>query len=59
MLLDGKPIATSDAGADVQGGRVRVREERLYRLVALDRVEDRRVTLRVPAGVSAYAFTFG
>jgi cytochrome c biogenesis protein CcdA/thiol-disulfide isomerase/thioredoxin len=59
VLLDGKAIATSDAGADVQGGRVRVREERLYRLVALDRVEDRRVTLRVPAGVSAYAFTFG
>jgi cytochrome c biogenesis protein CcdA/thiol-disulfide isomerase/thioredoxin len=59
VLLDGKPVAASDAGADVQGGRVRVREERLYRLVALDRVEDRRVTLRVPAGVSAYAFTFG
>jgi cytochrome c biogenesis protein CcdA/thiol-disulfide isomerase/thioredoxin len=59
VLLDGKPIETSEAGADVRGGRVRVREERLYRLVALDRVEDRRVTLRVPAGVSAYAFTFG
>jgi cytochrome c biogenesis protein CcdA/thiol-disulfide isomerase/thioredoxin len=59
VLLDGKPIETSEAGADVRGGRVRVREERLYRLVELDRVEDRRVTLRVPAGVSAYAFTFG
>ena len=59
VLLDGKPIEASEAGADVHGGRVRVREERLYRLVSLDRVEDRRVTLRVPAGVSGYAFTFG
>ena len=36
-----------------------VRGERLYRLVSLDRVEDRRLTLRLPPGVSGYAFTFG
>jgi hypothetical protein len=59
VLLDGKPIAASDAGADVHGGRVTVRGERLYRLVSLDGVEDRRLTLRLPPGVSGYAFTFG
>jgi cytochrome c biogenesis protein CcdA/thiol-disulfide isomerase/thioredoxin len=59
VLLDGEPIKPSEAGADVRAGRVTVREERLYRLVSLDRVEDRRVTLVVPAGVAGYAFTFG
>jgi hypothetical protein len=43
----------------VQDGRVAVREERLYRLVSLPAVEDRRLTLRVPDGVTGYAFTFG
>jgi hypothetical protein len=59
VLLDGEPIKPSEAGADVRAGRVTVREERLYRLVSLDRVEDRRVTLVVPPGVAGYAFTFG
>jgi cytochrome c biogenesis protein CcdA/thiol-disulfide isomerase/thioredoxin len=59
VLLDGLPVAAADAGADVRGGRLTVREERLYRLVSLRRVEDRRLTLRVPPGVTGYAFTFG
>jgi hypothetical protein len=59
VLLDGKPIEASEAGADVRAGRVTVRGERLYRLVSLDRVEDRRLALRLPPGVSGYAFTFG
>jgi cytochrome c biogenesis protein CcdA/thiol-disulfide isomerase/thioredoxin len=59
VLLDGRPIEAGEAGADVSGGRVTVREERLYRLVALDDVEDRRLTLRLAPGVTGYAFTFG
>ena len=59
VLLDGRPVADGEAGEDVRGGRATVREERLYRLVSLPRVEDRRLTLRVPAGVTGYAFTFG
>jgi Thioredoxin like C-terminal domain/AhpC/TSA family len=59
VLLDGQPIAAAEAGEDVSGGRVTVDEQRLYRLVSLAGVEDRRVTLRVPPGVSGYAFTFG
>jgi thioredoxin family protein len=59
VLLDGRPVGDDEAGEDVRGSRVTVREERLYRLVSLPRVEDRRLTLRVPAGVTGYAFTFG
>ena len=59
VLLDGRPVADGEAGEDVRGGRVTVREERLYRLVSLPNVEDRRITLRVPDGVTGYAFTFG
>jgi cytochrome c biogenesis protein CcdA/thiol-disulfide isomerase/thioredoxin len=59
VLLDGRPVAAAEAGEDVRGSRVEVGEERLYRLVSLPRVEDRRLTLRVPAGVTGYAFTFG
>jgi cytochrome c biogenesis protein CcdA/thiol-disulfide isomerase/thioredoxin len=59
VLLDGRPVGPAEAGEDVRGGRVTVREERLYRLVSLPHVEDRRLTLRVPAGVTGYAFTFG
>jgi thiol-disulfide isomerase/thioredoxin len=59
VLLDGRPVGAAEAGADVRDGRVTVREERLYRLVSLPRVEDRRLTLRVPDGVTGYAFTFG
>jgi cytochrome c biogenesis protein CcdA/thiol-disulfide isomerase/thioredoxin len=59
VLLDGRPVGALEGGEDVRGGRVSVREERLYRLVSLPGVEDRRLTLRVPAGVTGYAFTFG
>ncbi len=59
VLLDGRPIKPAEAGSDVHGGRLTVRDQRLYRLVELPRVEDRRLTLELPPGVSAYAFTFG
>jgi cytochrome c biogenesis protein CcdA/thiol-disulfide isomerase/thioredoxin len=59
VLLDGRPVRAAEAGEDARGGRVTVREERLYRLLSLARVEDRRLTLRVPPGVTGYAFTFG
>lgn len=59
VLLDGRPIARSDAGSDVRGATASVQRQRLYRLVSLPRAESRRLTLRVPPGVTAYAFTFG
>jgi cytochrome c biogenesis protein CcdA/thiol-disulfide isomerase/thioredoxin len=59
VLVDGRPVGRASAGEDVRNGRVTVREERLYRLVSLSRVEDFRLTLRVPPDVTGYAFTFG
>ena len=40
-------------------GRYRSPAQRLYRLVSLPRVEDRTLRLRLPPGVTGYAFTFG
>jgi hypothetical protein len=57
--LDGRPIRAADAGADVHGGHVTVRRQRLYRLVQLDDTERHRLTLRFAPGISGYAFTFG
>jgi cytochrome c biogenesis protein CcdA/thiol-disulfide isomerase/thioredoxin len=59
VLLDGRPIAASAAGADVRHGTVTVRRQRLYSLVGLPRSERHRLSLRFAAGISGYAFTFG
>ena len=59
VLLDGKPLPDAEAGPDVSAGRLTVTDQRLYRLVSLPKVEDRKLTLKLPPGVSAYAFTFG
>jgi thiol-disulfide isomerase/thioredoxin len=59
VLLDGRPVPTIAAGADVRNGAVTVERQRLYRLVSLPEVGERDLALRVPPGVSAYAFTFG
>jgi thiol-disulfide isomerase/thioredoxin len=59
ILLDGKPIAKSSAGADVHGSGLTVRGQRLYSLVSRRRAEPHDLEVRVPPGVSAYSFTFG
>jgi cytochrome c biogenesis protein CcdA/thiol-disulfide isomerase/thioredoxin len=59
VLLDGKPLADADAGADVHGGNLGVSRQRLYRLVSLPKVEDRTLTIELAPGTTAYAFTFG
>jgi cytochrome c biogenesis protein CcdA/thiol-disulfide isomerase/thioredoxin len=59
VLLDGRPIPAADAGADVHGGVVTVRGQRLYTLVSLPQDEQHRLALRFAPGVSGYAFTFG
>jgi cytochrome c biogenesis protein CcdA/thiol-disulfide isomerase/thioredoxin len=57
--LDGRPIAPADAGEDVRDAVVTVRRQRLYRLVQLDSPAEHVLTLRLDAGVSGFAFTFG
>ncbi|HET9676788.1 MAG TPA: cytochrome c biogenesis protein DipZ [Solirubrobacterales bacterium] len=59
VLLDGKPIDAAAAGADVHGGMVTVRSQRLYDLVDLPRVGRHVLCLEPEAGVMGYAFTFG
>ena len=53
------PVKVSVAGADVQGGQVTVRGQRLYSLVSLPGDEQHTLKVVVPPGVSAYDFTFG
>jgi cytochrome c biogenesis protein CcdA/thiol-disulfide isomerase/thioredoxin len=59
VLLDGRPIPASDAGSDVSSGVLTVREQRLYTLVSMPRVETHVLTLLPAPGVTGYAFTFG
>jgi len=59
VFLDGKPIGTGDAGADVRDGRVQVARQRLYNLVDLDSAQEHVLSLRFERGVAGYAFTFG
>lgn len=59
VLVDGRPARSGTAGADAPAGRARVTEQRLYELVALRTPGRHRLTLKVPVGVSGYAFTFG
>jgi cytochrome c biogenesis protein CcdA/thiol-disulfide isomerase/thioredoxin len=59
VLLDGHPISPARAGADVRGGVVTVRRQRLYALVSLPTDQQHRLSLRFAPGVTGYAFTFG
>jgi cytochrome c biogenesis protein CcdA/thiol-disulfide isomerase/thioredoxin len=59
VMLDGHPISPAEAGADVRGGVVTVRGQRLYTLVSLPRDEQHRLALRFAPGITGYAFTFG
>jgi hypothetical protein len=59
VLLDGRPIPASLAGADVHDGSVAVSAQRLYELVDLPRVEDHLLTLEPEPGIVGYSFTFG
>jgi cytochrome c biogenesis protein CcdA/thiol-disulfide isomerase/thioredoxin len=59
VLLDGRPIPDSLAGADVHDGSVAVSAQRLYELVDLPRVEDHLLTLQPEPGITGYSFTFG
>ncbi len=60
VLLGGEPIPAADRGTDVgPGGYFTVQALRLYYLVKLTADAEFLVTVQLPAGVSAYDFTFG
>ena len=59
VLLDGQPIPSAHAGADVKNGVVTVSGQRLYSLISFPTAQDFTFTVQLPPGVSAYDFTFG
>ena len=59
ILLDGKPITSSDSGADVQNGVVHVSENRLYTLVSSNAAGQHTLTIMTQPGFEIYTFTFG
>lgn len=59
VRLDGKPLSAGESGADVFGGSLTATRQRLYELVALPVARRGELTVTLPPGVSAYAFTFG
>lgn len=59
ILLDGNPISSSDAGADVQNGIVHVSENRLYNVVSSSTAGSHTLTIIAQPGFQIYTFTFG
>jgi cytochrome c biogenesis protein CcdA/thiol-disulfide isomerase/thioredoxin len=59
VLLDGDPIPTRLAGADVHDGTATISSQRLYDLVDLPKVEHHVLRLVPEKGVTGYSFTFG
>ncbi|HTU96343.1 MAG TPA: cytochrome c biogenesis protein CcdA [Solirubrobacteraceae bacterium] len=59
VLVNGKPIAASEAGSDVRNGDVTVQGQRLYSLISLPDDQQKTFTIQIPPGISAYDFTFG
>lgn len=58
VLIDGKNPG-SLSGADVIDGEITVDEDRLYELLKLPEVENRKLRLELDPGIEAFAFTFG
>jgi cytochrome c biogenesis protein CcdA/thiol-disulfide isomerase/thioredoxin len=59
VLLDGRPIPHSLAGAAVHGGDAAVRFQDVYNLLDLPSVQTHTLTVYFPPGVTVYDFTFG
>ena len=59
ILLDGNPITSSYAGADVQNSTVHVSENRLYNLVTSNVEEQHILTIVSQPGFEIYTLTFG
>ncbi len=59
ILLDGKPITSSDAGADVQNSVAHIQENRLYNLVSSNSAGQHTLTIVAQPGFEIFTFTFG
>lgn len=60
VRIDGEPVTGAIAGDDVRNGAVTVDKSRLYSLARIPGDRERhRLKVEIPAGVRAFAFTFG
>ncbi|MBI3638809.1 MAG: redoxin domain-containing protein [Thaumarchaeota archaeon] len=59
IMLDGNPISSSNAGADVQNGIIHVSENRLYNVVSSSTAGSHTLTIAAQPGFQIYTFTFG
>ncbi len=59
VLLDGRPLPSAHAGADVKNGVFTVTGQRLYSLISFPNAQQFTFTVQLPPGVTAYDFTFG
>ncbi|HEX4107248.1 MAG TPA: cytochrome c biogenesis protein DipZ [Solirubrobacteraceae bacterium] len=57
--IDGHPAGAGTEGGDVHNGKLTVSGQRLYWLLSLPSDSTHRLSLRFPAGVTGYSFTFG
>jgi len=58
VLIDNKDSGTN-SGKDVVNGTVTVNSDRLYELITLPKVENRKLRLEFENGIEVFAFTFG
>ncbi|SRR5579885_474653 len=59
VLLDGKPVGSSDAGYDTQNSTVHVSENRLYNVISSQQAGLHTLTLVAKPGFQIYTLTFG
>ncbi len=60
VMLDGQTIPPNHASDDIENGEITVTDDRLYRLVKLEKPENHTLTLEfIDDTVELYAFTFG
>ena len=59
ILLDGKPVTSSDAGQDTENGTATISEHRLYNIISSKQVGSHTLTIIGHPGFEIYTFTFG
>jgi thiol-disulfide isomerase/thioredoxin len=59
ILLDGKPVASDDAGQDLKNGAVNISDHRLYNVISSKQQGTHTLTITGHPGFEIYTFTFG
>ena len=59
VLLDGKVITSDDAGQDLNDGKAKISEHRLYNIISSKQQGSHTITIIAQPGFQIYTFTFG